>query len=235
MIWLAIAVLLTLSLAPVALAIRRIGRTRGRREAALTLHRAQLLELDRDLAERRIGVEDHQTARLEVQRRLLAAAESPDAVATADAAGSRWPLLATLLLVPVVTVVLYQVGGRPDLAVPVGERPSRNAAEDAALIEQLRAVIARMDPHSEQALQGNTLLAGAEEARGNDAAAAAAWRAALNAHFDPEVAARAAEAITRAAKQVTPEAAALYRQALAAAPPDAPWRPLVQQRLQQMK
>jgi cytochrome c-type biogenesis protein CcmH len=148
---------------------------------------------------------------------------------------SRTALFGLVLVVPAAAIALYLVDGRPDLAVPVAERPMRDAAEDAQLIEQLRAVISHMDPHSDQALQGNALLAGAEEARGNDAAAAVAWQAALAAHFNPEIAARAAEALTRAAKRVTPEAAALYRQALAVAPPDAPWKPLVEQRLQSIK
>ena len=111
------------------------------------------------------------------------------------------------------------------------DHPAAEAANDAALIDELRAVLIRVDPHSEPAFQGNLLLAHAEEGRGNEAAAAAAFKAALAAHFDPEIAARAAEAISRAAGQVTPEAISLYRRALAGAAPDAPWRTLVEQRL----
>jgi cytochrome c-type biogenesis protein CcmH len=49
--------------------------------------------------------------------------------------------------------------------------------------------------------------------------------------FDPLIAAHAAEAATRAEGHVSPDSAALFRQALAAAPPDAPWRGVVEKRL----
>jgi cytochrome c-type biogenesis protein CcmH len=42
---------------------------------------------------------------------------------------------------------------------------------------------------------------------------------------------QAAEAITESTGQVTDEAAQLFRRALAEAPPDAPWRPMVERRL----
>jgi hypothetical protein len=76
------------------------------------------------------------------------------------------------------------------------------------------------------------LLGSVEEARGNDAAAAAAYRMALRGKFEPTIAARAAEAAVRAEGGVSESSAALFRRALAAAP-DAPWREVVQQRLQQ--
>jgi cytochrome c-type biogenesis protein CcmH len=55
MIWLAIAVLAGVSLAPLAMSLRRAAVTRSRRDAAIALHRAQLAELDRDLADGRIA------------------------------------------------------------------------------------------------------------------------------------------------------------------------------------
>ena len=74
MIWLAIALLAAIALAPLALSLRRTAAARGRQEAAIALHRAQLAELDRDLADGRIAAAEHANAVLEVQRRLLAAA-----------------------------------------------------------------------------------------------------------------------------------------------------------------
>ena len=88
-----------------------------------------------------------------------------------------------------------------------------------------------MDPTTDRARQGYVLLGNVEEARGNDTAAAAAWRTALQGRFDPALAARAAEATVRAEGGVSPGSAALFRRALAAAPPDAPWRSAVEQRL----
>lgn len=233
MIWLAVAMLVVLALLP-AIWTSRTGAgigTRGRREAALALHRAQLLELERDLAECRIGAEDYRTARLEVQRRLLAAAESQEAPPT-PRTSSNAVLWACLALAPFATVALYSVAGRPELSRPA--TPQAGPSE-AQLIEQLRGVLARMDPHSPQAVQGNLLLAHVEESRGDDAAAAAAWQAALAARFDPQTAIHAAEALTRAAGTTTPDAVTLYRRALAAAPPDASWRAALEQRLAEQK
>ncbi len=91
-----------------------------------------------------------------------------------------------------------------------------------------------MNPASEQARRGYVLLGSVEESRGHDAAAAEAYRMALRAQFDPTIAARAAEASVRAEGGVSESSAALFRQALAAAP-DAPWRDAVEARLQEKR
>lgn len=234
MIWLAVLLLTAAALAPVALVLRGRVAQRDRRASALDLHRAQLAELDRDLAEGRIGAAEHATAVLEVQRRLLA---TGDAAETAPERASRAPILAALALVPLAAVGLYLLGGSPGMpSVPVSERRAvaeQRAAEAEALAARLRQGLAQLDPRSEQARQGYLLLGGLEQARGNDAAAAAAWRTALAARFDPTLAAQAAEATTRAEGRVSEETAALFRRALDAAPPDAPWREVAEQRLQE--
>ncbi len=226
MIWAAILVLAAAALAPLATVLRRRTAARGGRDPALALHRDQLAELDRDLAEGRILPTEHATAKLEVQRRLLHAAEAEE-----DAArpGSRVPVVAALALVPVLALGLYVVGGSPGL--PGASSQEAHSAEEDVLIAQLRERLAAMDPHSEQARQGFLLLGNIEESRGNDADAAAALRAALQVRFDPVLAARAAEAATRAEGGISDSTASLYRRALAAAPPDAPWRQVVEQRL----
>ncbi|MBV8094369.1 MAG: c-type cytochrome biogenesis protein CcmI [Acetobacteraceae bacterium] len=232
MIWLAILGLAAIALAPLVLSLRQDAVARGRREAALALHRAQLQELDRDLAEGRILPGEHAAAVLEVQRRLLAASEDTE---TAPAAASRSAVIAALVLVPIGAVVLYAVGGSPGL--PAAPRAQRLAeieareAEENALLKQLRSQLSRLDPYSEQARQGYVLLGGAEASRRNMKAAAAAWRTALAARFDPTLAAETAEAITEAHGQVTEEAARLFRRALTEAPAEAPWRPMAEKRL----
>lgn len=244
MIWLAVLALSAVALAPLAAGLRGRVAARGRRDSALALHRAQLAELDRDLAEARIGPAEHANAVLEVQRRLLATGDAPDeatapggvggAVSGAERA-SRASILAALLIVPVAALGLYWLGGSPGLpSVPAAERRAeaeRRAAEASALAERLRQGLERVDPRSEQARQGQVLLGGLEQARGNDAAAAAAWRAALEVRFDAALAVQAAEAATRAEGRVSEASAALFRRALEAAPPDAPWRPFVERRL----
>ncbi len=232
MIWLAALLLAGLALAPLALVLRGRRDTRGRRDADLALHRAQLAELDRDLADGRIPPAEHAAATLEVQRRLLAAAGSAD---PALARAARAPVLAVLVLVPAAALALYAVGGSPGMpAAPLAEQRAVNeqrAAEGARLAAQLRGGLARLDPKSEQARQVLVLLGGVEEARGDLAAAAAAWRAALDIRFEPTLAVQVAEAASRAEGRVSDASAALFRRALDEAPGDAPWRAFVQARL----
>jgi len=235
-IWLAIALLAAIALAPLALSLRRIAAARGRQEAAVALHRAQLVELDRDLADGRIAAAEHANAVLEVQRRLLAVAGGTE---TAPRSSSRGPVLLALVLVPLGGLVLYLLGGSPELpAVPLADRiaaAQEREARETALIGQLRARLSQIDPHSEQARQGYVLLGNAEASRGRLQEAADAWRTALAARFDPTIAAEAAEALTEAHGQVDDEAASLFRRAIAESPTDAPWRPMAQKRLSELK
>jgi cytochrome c-type biogenesis protein CcmH len=197
MIWLALLLLAAAAVAPLCLALTRQTAARGRREAALTLHRAQLAEIDRDLAEGRIATPEHAIARLEIQRRLLAADESPDGQTTRSGRG---PILAAMVVVPVAALGLYLLGGTPDMpAAPLAARiaAARQRAQEAqTLIGELRARLATLDPHSDTAREGFVLLGGAEAGRGNLPAAVAAWRSALGTRFDPTLAAETAEAIT---------------------------------------
>jgi cytochrome c-type biogenesis protein CcmH len=231
MVWLVITLLAALALAPLLLVLRRGATARGAQASALALHRAQLVELDRDLAEGRIMPAEHATARLEVQRRLLAVAERPDA---AGQTGARWPILAVAVLVPAAALGLYLIGGQPGMpSLPPGSGAVRQqrAMEEAALIGRLRERLLTLDPASDQALQGYLLLGNVEEARGNDAAAAAAWERALAGRFDTVLAVRAVDAMVRAEGSLSVRSAALLRRALAAAPADVPWRGAAEQRL----
>ncbi|MDE2516395.1 MAG: c-type cytochrome biogenesis protein CcmI, partial [Rhodospirillales bacterium] len=90
-----------------------------------------------------------------------------------------------------------------------------------------------MPAQSEQARAGYVLLGNAEASRGRLDQAVSAWQEALAAHFEATLAAETAEAMSEVAGHVPPEAAALFRRALAAAPADAPWRGLAEQRLAQ--
>lgn len=232
MVWLLFAALTLAAMAPLAIAATRRTAARGRRQAALALHRAQLAELDREREAGRIAPAEHAQAVLEVQRRLLAAgaeAEPPETPA------SRQPLLAALLMVPVAAFGLYLAGGSPFLpGAPLAERQQAaraQAARDDALIGELRRALARLDPRSPQGRDGYILLGNAEAGRGNMAAAADAWRTALGGGFDAALAMQAAEAETEAEGRVTPRARALFEQSLAASPPGAPWRRMIEKRL----
>lgn len=227
-----LALCAAVALAPLGFVLRGSGRARSRRESALAIHRAQLSELDRDLAEGRIAPAEHANAVLEVQRRLLAAADAKEAPPPRAA---RAPLLVTLMAVPLLAVALYALDGHPFLpAAPLAARlaaASQQTQDADALITLLRERLATLDPHSETARQGYVLLGNAEDSLGHLPQAAEAWRQALRIRFEPGLAALTAEAQTRLDGKVSAESAALFRRALAEAPADAPWRGIAEKRL----
>jgi cytochrome c-type biogenesis protein CcmH len=232
-LWIAVVALAAIALLPLAFCLRRSGAGRGRREAALALHRAQLAELDRDLTEGRIDPSEHSAAVLEVQRRLLRAADMHDET---SATSSRSVLIATLVMVPCAAFLLYLTGGSPGLpAMPLRARMAALAQRvraQATIIEELKTVLQRLDPKSPKARAGYILLGNAEARLGDMPGAAQAWQTALDAQFDPALAVETAEAMTEADGRVTTEAAALFRRALTEGDPHAPWRPMAEQRLQ---
>ena len=234
MIWLSIVLLCAFALLPCALVLRRGLKPRDRHEAAMALHRAQLDELERDQAHGLIVSSEHDSARLEIQRRLLAEA---DRKADSNRVGSRLPVLAMLAVVPALAVGLYLVDGRPNLpAQPIALRMQQADArtqEDERLMDELKSRLASLPPGSAQKHQGNLLLGQAEASRGDWGQAALAWGRALADGFEPTLAAQTAEAQVRAEGSVSPESAALFRRALDAAPKDAPWRLLAEQRIAQ--
>ncbi|HEX4261903.1 MAG TPA: c-type cytochrome biogenesis protein CcmI [Acetobacteraceae bacterium] len=232
MIWVALLALAAVTLAPLAITLGRGARARGRREAALALHRAQLAELDRDAAEGRLAESERAQAVLEVQRRMLAEAEQVEA---APATASRGPLLLMIGLVPAAALALYLVNGDPGLpAAPLAARiaaAQQRAKQEAVLVEELKHELARMAPHDARARQGYILLGRVELSLGDRPAAAAAWNTALQTRFDATLAAETAEVETEIAGHVTFASATLFRRALDAAEPDAPWRPMAERRL----
>lgn len=227
------SVVSVVALCPLLYGFWRVALPRGRRDSALALHRAQLAELDREHVEGRIGVAEHAGARLEVQRRLLAEAESRDSTPSTTA-GPRGLLVLAVVLLPLAGVGLYLIDGQPQIAFAEAGAPinaAQQGAEAETLIATLRTRLGTLDPKTEIASQGYMLLGNAEASRGHVGEAAAAWRMALEAGFNPALAAQAAEAQFQVDGKMSEETASLYRRALAQAPPDAPWRTLVQQRL----
>ncbi len=234
MVWLAIALLSALALLPCALVLRRGLGARDRHEAAMALHRAQLVELERDRADGLIAENEHASARLEIQRRLLAEADRmPDAGRT----GSRLSVLLMLGLVPAMAVGLYLVGGHPDLpAQPFALRLQQADArgqDDERMMQTLKERLAGLPAGSPQAHEGYILLGQVEAARNDWGQAALAWRRALDDGFDATLTAQTAEAQVRAEGGVSAESAGMFRRALDAAPKDAPWRLLAEQRIAQ--
>ncbi len=263
MTWLALAALAAIILAPLAWAVLRPARARGRAEADRALYEAQLAELDAQRAEGRLDAAAHAAARVEVQRRLLAAPAAEEAPPPAPA--SRL-LLAAAVLVPVAAVGLYLWRGYPEMPSATYAARSEARARDDALIATLRERLARVDPSTEVGRQGFILLGNAERNRGRFDEAAAAWRKALDARFDAALAAELAEVelergenaaagalvaqalaqrpgepqlrflagLVEARSGRTENARTAWRALLADAPADAPWRELVEGSLRRL-
>lgn len=234
MIWLWMAALVVVGVAPLIIVWGRGGAMRYRRETAMELHRAQLAEIDRDRAEGRLAEADYAGAKLEVQRRLLSADALPEPEAEKK---SPVVVIGALVLVPLAAVLLVLpdliriIPSEPHAAVLRAESAARR--QDDMLVARLQQKLAQMPPDAAQARQGYLLLGQALVAQHQLAQAAKAWRIALHDRFDPALAAETAEAETEAAGHVTPDAAELFHQALDKAPDNAPWRSLAERRLRE--
>jgi cytochrome c-type biogenesis protein CcmH len=258
--WLALALVAALILAPVFHALFRPPALRDRAASDRALFEAQLAEIDAQFAEGRLDEAAHKAARVEVQRRLLAAP------APAPATAPRRPsalLLAAVALVPVAGVGLYMWRGFPEMPSATLELRREAEARDEELIALLRSRLQNADPNTEVGRQGFILLGNAERNRGRWAEAAAAWERALAARFDLGLAGDLAEVeiergetdsarrwIERglAVDPANPRlrflsglaearagrneiARTTWRALLNDAPRDAPWREIVEQRL----
>ncbi|MBR0681076.1 c-type cytochrome biogenesis protein CcmI [Roseomonas eburnea] len=259
--WIPLAALAVAALLPLAFALFRPRAARGRREADMALYRAQLDELDREKEAGRLDEAGHRAARIEVQRRLIAAADLAETGTTSGPASAL--LVALLPLIAAAGLGLYLLRGSPGMPSATFEERAAAAAREDGLLATVRQRLAALDPRSEQARQGYLLLGNAERGRGNAEAAIAAWRIAIEARFDAGLAGDIAELeIARGAPaEATPwisralqaapndprlrflaglveaesgrpaNARALWQALLAESPPDAPWRGLVERRL----
>ncbi len=134
--------------------------TRNRREAALQLHQAQLAELERDLADGRIGGPEYQAAKLEISRRVLGV----DTMTEQPADGNgRFLLIATVLAVPVMAFALYLPGSTPHVpSEPHSKWLLQQQAVNtrlAGFITALQMHLATVSPDSVNASQGQAYLA----------------------------------------------------------------------------
>jgi cytochrome c-type biogenesis protein CcmH len=160
MIYLWMLGLAILLMAPLALAFTGGPGTRNRRDAALALHKAQLEELARDLTDGRIAASEYNAAKLEVERRLLAADSFTERAMDGNA---RFLLIVTALAVPVMAFALYLPGSTPNIpSEPHARWLVQQQAIDArlaGLVAAIRARLANEDPNSLDASQGQAYLA----------------------------------------------------------------------------
>ena len=242
---------------------RRDQPYRGGSEAAV--YRDQLAEIDRDVASGLIGSTEADAARVEISRRLLAAADS-QRVPLAASSNPKWRrsmAVVALVGLPVLAIAIYLPLGSPQLGdFPLAQRaraPDAAQSLDSLLAQVevhlekdptdgrgwsvLAPVLARLGRYDEavRAYRNSITYSGDSAERRADLGEAIAGAAGgvvtadAKAEFERAVALNADEVkanyfLGLAAEQDgrSAEAASIWRTMLAKAPPNAPWRPLLQ-------
>lgn len=127
--------------------------TRGRYDRAV--YRDQLNEIERDLARGMVRPEDAAAARREIERRILAAADEPDAPAAGAPRRSLAAILAACACA--VALVAYMALGSPGLPdLPFANRVS--PAAQAAMIQNMVSGLAAKLKDNPQDAQGWAML-----------------------------------------------------------------------------
>ena len=190
-LWPILAALTVLVLALVLLPLlRRPGAVAARREHDLSVYRAQLGELERDQERGLLGPEEARAARLEVERRMLAADAGGRAerLPAPGLARRHWGMALILLLtLPALSAVLYGRLGRPDLpALPFAQRPAPDTTAAGAgappALPSVESLIAKLEQRVAAApddLEGWHRLAAAYQLVKQPAKAAEAYQHAL--------------------------------------------------------
>jgi len=147
----------------------------------------RLTEFEADLAAGEIDPAEAPAVRADIERAVLAALPDPPAtVARAGTPGSRLPLLAACLAVPLLAVLLYLALGSPRIATFLVANPELRLTEPRASLElllgELRARVAQA-PTDRRAWE--TLARAYLELRRYDQAVAAAERVQALAPDDP--------------------------------------------------
>lgn len=115
----------------------------------LAVYRDQLEEIERDRSEHRIEPDEAEAARVEVSRRLLAAANAANTKPESMGAVGRRRLAALAVagvVLPLVAVALYGALGSPELpGQPLASRSSNS--EDALARSSIGQLLARVEAH----------------------------------------------------------------------------------------
>ncbi len=147
-LWLILALMTAGALAAVVWPLLRVRQpTPGGGD--LAVYRDQLEEIERDRVDGRIGHDEAEAARVEVSRRLLAAASADAAGAPESGAGNRRRIVAlvvAVVAVPLLAGPLYALLGAPG----VPGQPSAGRAASTAAGYSIDELLARIESHLEQ-------------------------------------------------------------------------------------
>ena len=148
LIWIIFAVVTALCLAVVLVPLVRASTPKGDRSAFdVEIYRDQLKQLDRDVEAGVLVAEDAEGARLEVSRRLLAAAPDVDGLhndrAEVKSLATRLATLVVALCVPGIALSIYLSVGSPSLpGQPLVARQQAPAGQ-----QDMEALILKVEVH----------------------------------------------------------------------------------------
>jgi cytochrome c-type biogenesis protein CcmH len=190
------------------------------------VYQDQLAEIDRDRAAGLIGEAEAESARVEISRRLLAAADAEAPAAAVSASSAPWrrriAALATIVMVPAIALGFYLLLGSPDVPdqsalARINNVPGHQSIE--SLVSQVEAHLAS-NPNDGA---GWEVLAPVYLRMGRAGDAVAAWRKAIALNGDgPARESAFGEALVAAANGVvTDEAKQAFQKAVAGDPHDA--------------
>jgi cytochrome c-type biogenesis protein CcmH len=262
-LWFVFALMTAAAIFAVLWPLSRSGRPATDGSEAV-VYKDQLVEIDRDVAAGLIGGAEAAAARVEISRRLLAAADNQrDPPVVSSLRLRRFAAVIALVGLPVMSVAFYLHLGSPNLGdFPLAQRaraPEANQTLDN-LVAQVEAhleknptdgrgwnvlapVLARLGRYDEAvpAYRNSITYNGDSAGRRADLGEALAGAAGgvvtseAKAEFDRAIAldpneVKASYFLGLAAEQDgrNAEASSIWGAMLAKAPPDAPWRPLLQ-------
>ncbi|MEQ8251672.1 MAG: c-type cytochrome biogenesis protein CcmI [Oceanibaculum nanhaiense] len=227
MVWIAIGLLTALTVAALAWPLLRAsGRATDRRDYGLTVYRAQLKEIERDLASGVLSADQAAAARVEIQRRMLAE-DRQDGVAGQGTVPPYYRAFALALaagIVPLGAILIYLTlgsPGAPDMPLASRQAEIQAIAEGSAAltgeVEALRGRLADNPADRASWLRLGDVLRQMERFEES----AEAYRRAAHLEADPESFGLYAEMLVQAQQGIVPvEARSVFEHVLASSPGD---------------
>lgn len=218
---------------PILLSLwKRISIEKETYDETYEFYQNQLHELKRDYHAKLINSDDYNNARIEVQRRLLQSDISPNINEEPHFKSHNIIIFCVLTVIPLFATILYSIHGVPFFDSESASKQQKTQIQTPLLIlKKLEAEIENIDPTSPDYIPKNQLLGRLEVQMGMMDQAIFHFTRALKIHFTPELALDLAEAQTKKDGYISAHALTLYHQALNAAPPNAPWRLTVEERI----
>lgn len=231
--WLSAALMTAVAVSAVGLPLfRRTSRRKDHRaDYDITVYKDQLAEIERDVERGLLGEAEAEAAKIEIQRRMLKAADAADAAAQEASASSRSPALvgALALCIAAGAFGLYALKGSPDqpnrpyvkrdIAAEIAARQGR--LERAEVLQLVSRMLDNLKNNPGD-LRGWMLLGRTYMTIDDFEGALQAFRRAMElSPSRPDITAEYAEAMILAGKgTVSEQARKLYTEILAADPLD---------------